>query len=180
MGKTAEGAIWLNDDLLGPYEYWQFWRNTEDADVGRFLRLFTDLPLDEIARLEALQGAEINAAKIVLANEATALLHGEAAAHSAEQAARQAFEKGELSADLPTVVIPKGEWEISRSTAALVKVAGLVGSMGEAKRKIAEGAVRINDERIAEPRNHELTELLPEIAAFKVQLGKRIVLVKPE
>jgi tyrosyl-tRNA synthetase len=180
MGKTAEGAIWLNDDLLGPYEYWQFWRNTEDADVGRFLRLFTDLPLDEIARLEALQGAEINAAKIVLANEATAMLHGETAAHSAEQAARQAFEKGELSADLPTVIIPKGEWETSRSTTALVKAAGLVGSMGEAKRKIAEGAVRINDERIAEPRNHELTELLPEIAAFKVQLGKRIVLVKPE
>ncbi len=177
MGKTAEGAVWLNDDLLGSYEYWQFWRNTEDADVGRFLRLFTDVPLDEIARLEALEGAEINAAKIVLANEATAMLHGRAAAESAEAAARATFEQGATSADLPRTMI---EGAAPYATAALVKAAGLAASMGEAKRKIAEGAVRINDQRIAEPRMHSYDELLPEIGAFKVQLGKRIVLVTPE
>src|SRR6201994_1111865 len=102
MGKTAAGAVWLNADLLSPYDYWQFWRNTEDADVGRFLKLFTDLPLDEIARLEAMQGAEINEAKKVLANEATRMLHGAEAAQTAAQAAQAAFVEGRLSADLPT------------------------------------------------------------------------------
>src|SRR5665647_3038787 len=103
MGKTVAGAVWLNADMRSPYDYWQFWRNTEDADVGRFLRLFTDLPLDEIARLEALPGAEINEAKKVLANEATTLLHGAEAAASAAEAARTAFEQGGTSADMPTV-----------------------------------------------------------------------------
>ena len=105
MGKTAAGAVWLNDDALPAYEYWQFWRNTQDADVGKFLRLFTDLPLDEIARLEALQGAEINAAKIALANAATTLCRGEAAALAAADTARQVFEQGGAGGDLPTLAI---------------------------------------------------------------------------
>src|SRR5258707_659696 len=109
MGKTVDGAVWLNAEMRGPYDYWQFWRNTEDADVGRFLRLFTDLPLGEIARLEALAGAEINEAKKVLADEATSLLHGRDAARTAAGAARAAFEEGRLSADLPSVEVPAGK-----------------------------------------------------------------------
>ncbi|MCW5723801.1 MAG: tyrosine--tRNA ligase [Maricaulaceae bacterium] len=179
MGKTAEGAVWLNADMRSPYDYWQFWRNTEDADVGRFLRLFTDLPLAEIARLEALQGAEINEAKIVLANTATAMLHREPAAKQAEEAAKAAFVEGRLSANLPTVDLIIDKFPKSRTTAALVYEAKLTTSMKEAKRKIAEGAVRINDERITESRDHTYGEVLADVRAFKVQLGKRIVLLKP-
>ena len=108
MGKTASGAVWLNAEMVSPYEYWQFWRNTEDADVGRFLKLFTELPLDEIARLEALGGAEINEAKKVLATEATALLHGRSAADEAAEAARKTFEEGALADQLPTITHPPG------------------------------------------------------------------------
>jgi tyrosyl-tRNA synthetase len=180
MGKTVGGAVWLNADMRSPYDYWQFWRNTEDADVGKFLKLFTDLPLDEIARLEALGGAEINEAKKVLANEATILLHGRKAAETAAAAARTAFEQGGVSADLPIVELPKGTFENARSTEALVKAAGLATSLTAARKLIAQGGVRINDVRMAEPRNHNYDELLPELNAFKVQVGKtKIVLVKP-
>lgn len=178
MGKTAEGAVWLNADLRSPYEYWQFWRNTEDADVGRFARLFTDMPLEKIAELEALEGADINAAKIALANAATAMLHGPAAAREAEAAARKAFEQGGVSADLPTYKLSKEDWEGERSTITLLKAAELVKSNGEARRKIAEGAVRINDEKITESRPHQDEEILEDVGAFKVQVGKkRIALV---
>ena len=146
MGKTAQGAIWLNEELLSPYDYWQFWRNTQDADVGRFLRLFTDLPLDEIARLEKLAGAEINDAKIVLATEATAMLHGRAVADTARDTARTTFAEGGAGADLPTL---KAGGSIS-VLAALTGL-GFCASNGEAKRKIAEGAVRIDDQVVSDP-----------------------------
>jgi tyrosyl-tRNA synthetase len=139
MGKTARGAVWLNADMLGPYDYWQFWRNTQDADVGRFLRLYTDVPLDEIARLEALQGAEINDAKKALADAATAMLHGEDAAAGAAETARRTFEEGASGEALPTL---KVEGEISLVD-ALVEL-GLVPSRAEARRRIKSGAARID------------------------------------
>eukprot|EP01037_Dinobryon_pediforme_P017108 gene17108-17299_t len=145
MGKTASGAVWLNADQFSPYDYWQFWRNTEDADVGRFLKLFTELPLDEIARLEALQGAEINEAKKVLASEATALLHGREAADLAAAAAKSAFEEGRLSTDLPTVEIAGAE-----GVHAALIAAGFASSKGEARRLAAGGGVRINDQPVAD------------------------------
>ncbi len=186
MGKTVGGAVWLNADRLSPYDYWQMWRNTEDADVGRFLKLFTELPLDEIARLAALQGAEINEAKKLLANEATTLLHGRAAADAAADAAKAAAE-GRLSQDMPTFPIDRSghpEWQYGRTPAAILVASKLVPSMSEARRKISEGAVRINDAVITpEIKSIAWTDLDPEYGAFKVQLGKnrsKIVLVKPE
>jgi tyrosyl-tRNA synthetase len=149
MGKTAAGAVWLNADLLSAYDYWQFWRNTEDADVGRFLKLFTDIPLDEIARLEKLQGAEINDAKKALATAATAMLHGQAEAAKAENAAVATFEQGVRSDDLPSVTISAAELAGLRVTAAFVR-AGLVASNGEAKRQIAAGALRVNDAPVSD------------------------------
>jgi tyrosyl-tRNA synthetase len=147
MGKTASGAVWLNEEQLPAYDFWQYWRNTDDRDVGRFLRLFTDLPLEEIARLEALQGAEINQAKIVLANEVTRLVRGEEAARSAEATAAQTFAAGGLGEDLPLLDVPA---EGIRLGAACTAV-GFTASNGEAKRKIAEGAVRIDDEPVNDP-----------------------------
>ncbi len=178
MGKTADGAVWLNADKRSPYEYWQFWRNTEDADVSRFLKLFTDLPLDEIARLEALEGAEINDAKIALADAATTMLHGVHAAREAREGAAAAFQGGGGLDNLPTFEIPAaGE---ASSTVALLRAAELVKSNGEARRKISEGAVRVNDVVISEDIQHAHADLLPEIGAFKVQVGKkRIALVRP-
>ena len=146
MGKTAQGAVWLNEDLLSPYDYWQFWRNTQDADVGRFLKLFTDMPLDEIARLEGLQGAEINNAKIVLATEATAMLHGRAMAEAAADTAKTTFAEGGAGADLPTL-----KAGASISVLAALTGLGFCASNGEAKRKIAEGAVRIDDQVVSDP-----------------------------
>jgi len=145
MGKTAQGAVWLNPELLSPYDYWQFWRNTQDADVGRFLRLFSDLPLDEIGRLEGLSGAEINEAKIVLATEATAMLHGREAASAAKQTAQQTFEGGGTGEDLPTLSVGDG-MNIAHALTAL----GFTPSNKEAKRKIAEGAVRLDDEVVSD------------------------------
>jgi tyrosyl-tRNA synthetase len=141
MGKTAQGAVWLNEEQLSPYDYWQFWRNSDDANVGRFLRLFTDLPLDEISRLESLPGAEINQAKIALATEATAMLHGREAAEAAAQTARETFEAGGAGGDLPTLSVGEGV-NIAHALTQL----GFTPSNKEAKRKIAEGAVRLNDE----------------------------------
>jgi tyrosyl-tRNA synthetase len=139
MGKTAAGAVWLNPDQLSPYDYWQFWRNAADADVGRFLRLFTDLPLDVIQRLEALPGAEINDAKIVLPTEATALLHGREAAHNAKETAKATFAGG-TGENLPTLSVGDG-----MTVAQALTGLGFTASNGEAKRKIAEGAVRLDD-----------------------------------
>jgi len=172
MGKTAQGAVWLNADLLSPYDYWQYWRNTEDADVGRFLKLFTDLPLDEIARLEALRGAEINDAKKVLATEATALLHGRAEAAKAENAARETFEKGARSDDLPTIAIPRAELDAGLRVAAAFVRAGLVASNGEAKRHITAGALRVNDAAVTDE-NATLGAKDVVDGAIKLSLGKK-------
>lgn len=150
MGKTARGAIWLTADRLSPYDYWQFWRNTEDADVGRFLRLFTDLPVGEIHRLEALGGAEINEAKKILANEATGLAHGRDAAAIAAETARRAFEEGEAAATLPSIDIPLAELQSGIPAPALFARAGLATSNGEARRLIRGGGARLNDVVIAE------------------------------
>ena len=144
MGKTAQGAVWLNEDLLNPYDYWQFWRNTDDADVGKFLRRFTDLPMDEIAVLEKLQGAELNAAKIALATAATAMLHGDEAARTAQETAKATFEGG-AGEDLPTLSVGDGV-NIAHALTQL----GFTPSNKEAKRKIAEGAVRLNDEVVSD------------------------------
>ena len=148
MGKSAAGAVWLNADMLSPYDYWQFWRNTSDADVGRFLKLFTKLPLDKIARLEALAGQEINEAKKILANAATAMAHGEAAAVAAEATARETFEKGGAGADLPTIDLTATDFPIS--IAQLLVRSGLAASGKEANRLIAEGGARLNDELVSD------------------------------
>ena len=164
MGKTAAGAVWLNAELLSPYDYWQFWRNTSDADVGRFLRLFTDLPLDEIARLESLPGAEVNQAKIVLATETTAMLHGREAALAAEQTAKQTFEGGGTGEDLPRLSVGGG-MNIAHALTAI----GFTPSNKEAKRKIAEGAVRLDDMPV------EDAALMVTVAAepVKLSLGRK-------
>jgi tyrosyl-tRNA synthetase len=179
MGKTVAGAVWLNADLRSPYDYWQFWRNTEDADVGRFLRLFTDLPLAEIARLEALEGAEINDAKKVLAGETTRMLHGEEAAQTAAKAAEAAFEQGRLSADLPTVEVKAADLEAGILLAALAHDAGLAGSRGEARRLAQGGGLRVNDQ--PEPdANRSVTAADLVDGVIKLAAGKKkIVLVKP-
>jgi tyrosyl-tRNA synthetase len=164
MGKTAAGAVWLSDELLSPYDYWQFWRNTADSDVGRFLRLFTDLPLDEIARLESLPGAEINQAKIALATEATAMLHGREAAEKSEETARATFESGGAGDNLPTLSTGG-----SISVLAALTGLGFCASNGEAKRKIAEGAVRIDDQVASDP---ALTIQISD-QPVKLSLGKK-------
>ena len=151
MGKTAKGAVWLNGELLSPYEYWQFWRNTDDADIVRFLKLFTELPLAEIDRLGALGGSDVNEAKKVLATEATALLHGRVAAEQAAEAARRTFEEGGLAEELPTVSVPRAELAAGIPVAALFVRAGLAQSNGEVRRAIANNAISINDRRITDP-----------------------------
>ncbi|MBJ2150674.1 tyrosine--tRNA ligase [Paracoccus sp. IB05] len=148
MGKSANGAVWLNDQMLSPYEFWQFWRNTTDADVARFLKIFTELPVAECDRLGALQGSEINEAKIILANLATALLHGEEAAKAAEATAREVFEKGGIGDDLPTVALTAAEVADGIGIVQLLVRAGLSGSGKDAKRLIAEGGAKMNDEII--------------------------------
>ncbi len=166
MGKTAAGAVWLNEDQLPSYDFWQYWRNVDDRDVGRFLRLFTDLPLDEIARLESLEGAEINMAKTVLANEVTKLVRGEEAAALAERTAADTFTGGGVGSDLPTLSVgPEG----MRIGAALTEL-GFTASNGEAKRKLAEGAVRLDDTPITDP-GHLIT--LEDGAQAKLSLGKK-------
>jgi tyrosyl-tRNA synthetase len=145
MGKSAKGAVWLSAERLSPYDYWQFWRNAEDADVGRFLRLFTDLPIEEAARLEALGGAEINEAKKILATEATALAHGRAAAQAAAETARRAFEEGEAAATLPGVTVPGADLAAGIAVIRLFVETGLAASNGEARRLIRGGGARVND-----------------------------------
>jgi len=181
MGKSADGAIWLNSDKLSPYAYWQYWRNTEDADVGRFLKLFTELPLDEIARLDALEGAEINEAKKILAHEATKLCHGEQAALDAAETARRTFEEGGVGDDLPRVAVDRGALEAGSLglLQALVE-AGLCKSNGDARRQVQGGAVRINDERVADPARMLSADDLRPDGGVKLSLGrKRHALVEP-
>jgi len=179
MGKTAQGAVWLNADQLSPFDYWQFWRNAEDADVGRFMRLFTDLPLNEIARYEALQGAEINEAKKALAGAATTMLHGADAAHSAREGAEAAFERGAVSGDLPTVELPSSE-VIGAMIAAVATRAGLTASNGEARRLAQGGGLRLNDEAIADgARLIEASDVNAD-GVLKLAAGKKkLLLVKP-
>jgi tyrosyl-tRNA synthetase len=172
MGKTAQGAVWLNAEMLAPYDYWQYWRNTEDADVVRFLRIFTDLPLDEIARLEALEGAEINDAKKVLATEATALLHGRAEALKAEETARATFVEGVRSDNLPTFAVSPEELKQGLRVAAAFVRAELVASNGEAKRHIAAGALKVNDHAVAdETATLSSADLVD--GAIKLSLGRK-------
>jgi tyrosyl-tRNA synthetase len=152
MGKTAQGAVWLDESLLSIFDYWQFWRNCEDRDVGRFLKLFTELPLEEIARLEALGGAEINEAKKILATEATAMLHGREAALSANEAARKTFEEGALAENLPSVEIEASEIETGLGVLAAFVKAGLVASTSEARRQIKGGGLKVNDEAVTDER----------------------------
>ncbi|MGZ3298107.1 MAG: tyrosine--tRNA ligase [Asticcacaulis sp.] len=180
MGKTASGAVWLNADMLSPYDYWQYWRNAEDRDVGRFLRLFTELPLDEIARLEALQGSEINEAKKVLADEATRMLHGAEAAVTARDTAQKAFEQGVLSADLPTVEIPAADLDEGIMLAALATRIGLTASNGEARRLAQGGGLRVNDAQINDANQLISTADLNSDGVIKLSQGKKkILLVKP-
>lgn len=179
MGKTAAGAVWLNPDRLSAYDFWQFWRNTEDADVGRFLRLFTTLPLDEIKRVEQLDGAEINDAKIMLATNITTMMHDRQAAGQAEITARATFEQGALDLSLPTIEVPLSDLNAGMGILAACVAAGLAGSNGEARRHVKSGALRVNDEAVADDRA-TLTEanLLPE-GVIKISVGKkRHVLIK--
>jgi len=180
MGKTAAGAVWLKADLVSPYEYWQYWRNTEDADVERFLKLFTVLPLDEIARLAALRGQDINEAKKVLATEATALVHGRAAADEAAATARATFEEGGLDANLPTVEVPRGEVSNGLGVLAAFVKAGLAASNGEVRRAIANNAILVNDVRVTSDKAViGEGDVTPE-GVVKLSLGrKRHVLLKP-
>ncbi|MCF6219909.1 MAG: tyrosine--tRNA ligase [Robiginitomaculum sp.] len=186
MGKTAEGARWLNADeslgkdyTLSPYDYWQFWRNTEDADVGRFLKLFTDLPLDEIAKLEALEGADINQAKIRLANEATAMLHGADAAQAAEQTAQKTFEQGGAAEGLPTFEVKRDALENITALGAGV-LTGLCASNGEAKRHIKAGALKINDEKVTNSGAKLSANDINADGVIKVSVGKKKhALIKP-
>jgi len=175
MGKTAAGAVWLNQDMLSVYDYWQFWRNTEDGDVGRFLRLFTDLPLDEIARLEKLQGAELNEAKKVLATEATAVLHGRAAADKVADTARRAFEEGASAEGLPTISAKLPEGILTLAVAA-----GLASSNSEARKLIANNGLKLNDATVSDPRLTVDTTALNSDGVLKLSSGKKKhVLVKP-
>jgi tyrosyl-tRNA synthetase len=180
MGKTAAGAVWLNADMFSPYDYWQFWRNTEDADVGRFMRLFTVLPLDEIRRLESLGGAEINEAKKVLATEATALLHGKPAANEAAETARKTFEQGETAATLPTIAVAHTDISAGMGVLAAFVTAGLVGSTGEARRLVQGGGLRVNDDPVSDPRAMIGVSDLRD-GVIKLSLGrKKHVLLRPE
>jgi tyrosyl-tRNA synthetase len=163
MGKTERGAVWLNADQLAPYDYWQFWRNTQDADVGRFLRLFTDMSLDEIGRLETLQGSDINEAKKLLADAATALLHGEDAARDAAETARRTFEEGAAGESLPTLSVPSGEIGLVDALLGL----GLAASKGEARRLIAGGGARIGSEKADDDVAISVTE------SVRISAGKK-------
>ena len=180
MGKTASGAVWLNPDMLSPYDYWQYWRNTEDADVTRFLKLFTELPLAEIERLGKLKGAELNEAKKILATEATALVHGREAADRAAETARTTFEEGQLTESLPTIEVKRKELESGLGVLNACVQAGFVKSTGEARRQIQGGGIKVNDETVDdEKRLLTLSDLTPE-GVIKLSLGKkRHVLVRP-
>jgi tyrosyl-tRNA synthetase len=172
MGKTAQGAVWLNADQFSPYDFWQYWRNTEDADVAKFLKLFTILPMGEINRLAALGGAEINEAKKALATAATALLHGAAAAEEAAETARRTFEEGQTAASLPTVILP-GDTALPAGVLTAFVAAGLVASTGEARRQVQAGGLRINDVAVTDPRATLDAGDFRHDGAAKLSLGKK-------
>jgi tyrosyl-tRNA synthetase len=172
MGKTAAGAVWLDPAMLSPWDYWQFWRNAEDSDVERFLKLFTRLPLEEVARLAALQGAELNEAKKTLATEATALLHGRAAADEAAETARKTFEEGALASDLPSVDIPGAEFDAGLGALSAFVRAGLVASTGEARRQIRGGGLRVNDAALGDEKATIGRDDLRE-GVVKLSLGRK-------
>jgi len=180
MGKTAAGAVWLNEEQLSAYDYWQYWRNTEDADVERFFKLFTVLPMDEIARLAALEGSEINEAKKILATEATALIHGRDKADEAAETARRAFEEGQAAEGLPTVEIPKADIEAGIGVLSAFVAAGLCASNGEVRRNIKGGAVKINDKGEQNDKRVLSPSDITEDGVIKLSLGKKKhVLLKP-
>jgi len=181
MGKTAAGAVWLDANLVSPYDYWQYWRNTEDGDVARFLKLFTILPLDEIARLAALQGQEINEAKKVLATEATALVHGRAAADQAGDTSRKTFEEGSFAGALPTVEIPRAELDQGLGVlTAFAEKTGLVSSNGDARRQVKAGGLKINDATVTDEKMTLTAKDLTADGVIKLSLGKKKhVLLKP-
>ena len=178
MGKSVSGAVWLNADMRSPYDYWQFWRNTEDGDVGRFMRIFTDMPIAEIARLEKLQGVELNDAKKILATEATAILHGRAAADAAAETARRTFEEGGTDEGLPTIEVPKGEFPMG--VLALAVKAQVASSNGEARRLIQNSGLKINDVTVSDPVANVAASDVSSSGAIKVSSGKKKhVLVRP-
>jgi tyrosyl-tRNA synthetase len=180
MGKTAQGAVWLNAEQFSPYDFWQYWRNTEDADVGKFLKLFTILPMDEIRRLEALQGAEINEAKKALANAATELLHGKAAAEAAAETARKTFEEGGTAASLPTITVAGSEIAAGLGVLAAFVKAGLVPSNGEARRQVQAGGLRVNDETVTDPTMMLTPADALHDGAIKLSFGKKKhILLRP-
>ncbi|CAO3353762.1 tyrosine--tRNA ligase [Azospirillum melinis] len=173
MGKTAAGAVWLTADKLSSYDFWQYWRNTEDADVGRFLRLYTELPLDEVARLESLQGAEINEAKKILANEVTKLAHGEEAALEAAETARRAFEEGAAAEGLPSIEVARADLEAGLAVVDLLVAAGLAASKGEARRLIKGGGAKLNDGPIADETVKATAVDLNADGVVKLSAGKK-------
>jgi tyrosyl-tRNA synthetase len=180
MGKTASGAVWLNADMLSSYDYWQYWRNTEDADVERFLKLFTELSLDEIAKLAGLKGAELNEAKKILATEATALVHGRDAADRAAETARATFEEGEITASLPTLEVPRADLEKGLGVLNASVLAGFVQSTGEARRQIKGGGIKVNDEPVTNERQLLTPSDLTPDGVIKLSLGKkRHALIRP-
>jgi tyrosyl-tRNA synthetase len=180
MGKSADGAVWLNADMLGVYDFWQYWRNTEDADVIRFLKLYTTLPMDEIARLSALGGSEINEVKKILATEVTALLHGRRAAEAAADTARKTFEEGILAENLPSIDVGKSELEDGIGLLAIFVRAGLATSNGEARRHVKGGGVRINDQQVTDEKRTVGAADLTAEGAVKLSLGKKKhILVRP-
>ncbi len=180
MGKSASGAVWLNADLLPVYDFWQYWRNTEDADVPRFLKLFTTLPMDEIARLSALAGSELNEVKKILATEVTAILHGRAAAEQAAETARKTFEEGALSDNLPSIDVPAAELDAGIGLLALIVRAGLAASNGEARRHVQGGAVRINDQAVSDERKLIGSGEVTADGVIKLSLGKKKhILIRP-
>ncbi len=181
MGKTADGAVWLSESGLPVYDYWQYWRNSEDADVGRFMKLFTTLPLEEIARYEALEGAELNEAKKVFATQATAMVHGLEAAKKAAETARKTFEEGQATDTLPTVAVAQSDLDNGIGLLSLIVEAGLASSNGEARRHVKGGAIRINDEQVSDERMNVSANNLNDAGAVKLSMGKKKhFLIKPE
>jgi tyrosyl-tRNA synthetase len=180
MGKTETGAVWLNADMTSPYDYWQFWRNCEDGDVGRLLKLFTELPLEQIDRLTALEGQQLNEAKKILATEATAILHGRDAAEQSAETARRTFEEGALADTLPTLEIPRAKLEAGQGVPAAFVEVGLVSSNGEARRQIKGGGLKVNDVTVADEKMVLTARDLTSQGVIKLSLGKkRHVLLKP-
>jgi tyrosyl-tRNA synthetase len=180
MGKTAEGAVWLNPDMLSPYDYWQFWRNAEDADVPRFLKLFTEVPLDEIEKLASLEGAELNEAKKILATEATALVHGRETADQAAETARATFEQGQLASELPTIEVPRADLETGFGVLTASVQAGFVKSTGEARRQVKGGGIKVNDVAVLDERQVLTPADLTSDGVIKLSLGKkRHALIRP-